>query len=388
MTFVLTILSLLLSALIGDGGKALREGVNRVGFGGIGDAMNQGGLFTRDYLTYGVKDTAAWKALSDAHVATITAELKGWFDAFPKDAKTSEARTEDDLIWKVLPKLDWADYVRQQALSAKGRESIPDGLMFSNADAKAKADKRISFEKYEEGACIVESKKWDLPLDRPGKSKNETEAPSSQMLRYLKRLEDLTKSKLRWGILTNGRIWRLYFKGVKSVAEDFCELDLAALLGIEGYNDLATPMSEVDRAHWLKVFILVFRRESFLRIDGKSSFHEISLEQGKFYEESVAKDLSSVVFNDVFPQLAKALAKNDPVAPVKRTAEYLVEVKEGALILLYRLLFVLYAEDRNLLPVDDPRYDDYGLRKKVRNDIADRLDRNDVFSDSRSGYSE
>ena len=62
------------------------------------------------------------------------------------------------------------------------------------------------------------------------------------MLRYLRRVEDLTTAKLRWGILTNGRIWRLYYQGAKSIAEDFCELDLAAIAGIDGYADLATPL--------------------------------------------------------------------------------------------------------------------------------------------------
>lgn len=348
--------------------------------------MNQGGLFTRDYLTFGVKDTDAWKALSAVEVQAIGADLRNWFEVFPKDAKTSEARTEDDLIWKILPRLDWMQSVKQQALSAKGRENIPDGLLFADAESKTRADKRISFEKYDEGTCIVESKKWNRLLDRPGKSKDETEVPSSQMLRYLRRIEDLTSGKLRWGILTNGRLWRLYFQGAKSVAEDFCELDLAAILGLEGYSDLTTPLTAEDRAHWLKVFILVFRRESFLRGTEGSSFHEISLEQGKFYEESVAKDLSVVVFADVFPALAKAIAKHDPIAPKILGAEYLAQVKDGALILLYRLLFVLYAEDRNLLPIDDKRYDDYGLRHKVRNDIADRIDRNDVFSESRGAY--
>ncbi len=346
--------------------------------------MNQGSLFARDYLTYAVRDTAAWKALTDDEVASIATHLKTWFGAFPKDDKTTEQRTEDDLIWKVLPRLQWSDWVRQEQLSIKGDGNKPDGLMFANAEAKIRADGRISYEKYDEGTCIVESKKWNFPLDRAGKSKTEKEAPSSQMLRYLQRLEDLTKSKLRWGVLTNGRIWRLYFKGAKSGAEGFCELDLADILGIEGHS-LPLTTAE-DRAHWLKVFILVFRRESFLRIDGHSSFHEISLERGKLYEESVAKDLSKVVFEDVFPELVKAVAKNDPLAPKKVTPEYLAQVKEGALILLYRLLFVLYAEDRNLLPVEDQRYDDYGLRKKVRNDIGDRIDRNDVFSDSRSSY--
>ena len=58
----------------------------------------------------------------------------------------------------------------------------------------------------------------------------------------------------------------------------------------------------------------------------------------------------------------------------------LPNVRHAALIFLYRLLFVLYAEDRGLLPVNDSRYDDYGLRKKVRDDVARRMRDNDTFS--------
>ena len=61
------------------------------------------------------------------------------------------------------------------------------------------------------------------------------------------------------------------------------------------------------------------------------------------------------------------------------------EVRDGALILLYRLLFILYAEDRDLLPVRELRYDDYGLRK-MRDDVGDRIDRRDVFSDTAARY--
>jgi hypothetical protein len=64
----------------------------------------------------------------------------------------------------------------------------------------------------------------------------------------------------------------------------------------------------------------------------------------------------------------------------------LQDVREAALILLYRLLFILYAEDRDLLPVRDSRYGDYGLREKVRGDIGRRKDRNDAFSDTAARY--
>src|SRR3546814_19903575 len=63
--------------------------------------------------------------------------------------------------------------------------------------------------------------------------------------------------------------------------------------------------------------------------------------------------------------------------PLSRQA--LDDIHHAALIVLYRLLFVLYAEDRALLPVNDSRYDDYSLRW-LRDDIARRSDGGDVFS--------
>ena len=56
------------------------------------------------------------------------------------------------------------------------------------------------------------------------------------------------------------------------------------------------------------------------------------------------------------------------------------------MILLYRLLFILYAEDRDLLPVRDERYDDYALREKVREDVRRRMDKGDVFSETAAPY--
>ena len=64
----------------------------------------------------------------------------------------------------------------------------------------------------------------------------------------------------------------------------------------------------------------------------------------------------------------------------------LPQVRQAALVFLYRLLFVLYAEDRGLLPVNDSRYDDYGLRKRVRDDIADRRANGDAFSTAATNY--
>ena len=79
------------------------------------------------------------------------------------------------------------------------------------------------------------------------------------------------------------------------------------------------------------------------------------------------------MFKRLYPELGKAVAA---AAPADTDLE---EVREATLMLLYRLLFVLYAEDRGLLPVKDKRFDDYALREK-RWEVKKRKDDNDTFS--------
>src|SRR5829696_3356153 len=90
-------------------------------------------------------------------------------------------------------------------------------------------------------------------------------------------------------------------------------------------------------------------------------------------------------FNEVFPALGQALATADGKAAGALDAAYLEEVREGALILLYRLLFVLYAEDRALLPDENGPYADYSLTK-LRVEVAEKKARGAGFSDRMKAY--
>lgn len=342
---------------------------------------NQGSLFTSDFLIESVQGVSEWNALSDAELDQFDQSLRELFTAFPIDQSPNEDTTERDLIWKILVMLGWTATLGQQNLSPKGREDVPDGLLFDSAEAKAKANSfPEEWKRYQFGRVVVESKRWARPLDRRSGRRGEETAPSTQMLRYLRRIDDITGGALRWGILTNGSKWRLYFSGARSVSEQFFELDIAAILDLPGHNDGLFALDEDDRRHWLKVFLLIFRREAFVPLGADPrTFHEKALEEGKFYEERVAEDLSNKVFGEVFPDLVRAIVKAAPEADLQA-------VREAALILLYRLLFILYAEDRDLLPVKDTRYDDYGLRNKVRLDVKERKDKNDVFSETAARY--
>ena len=139
--------------------------------------------------------------------------------------------------------------------------------------------------------------------------------PRRRCCAYLRRIDDLTTGKLRWGILTNGARWRLYYAGARSVAEQFFELDLVAVLGYP--DDGREGLGIDERAHWLKVFWLVFGRGAFLpgAVDERT-FHERAIEEGRFHQERVAGSLSALVFENVFPDLVRALAEADAEAPL------------------------------------------------------------------------
>ena len=341
----------------------------------------QGSLFANDFFRDSIARLDDWSELDAAALDAFEASVRDVFDGFPIAGSPNESQTEDDLIWPVLEQLGWTASLRQQNLSAHGREDVPDGLLFRDAAAKARANGFTEeWKRYEFGLAVVESKRWGRPLDRRSGRRGEETAPSTQMLRYLRRVDDLTTGKLRWGILTNGARWRLYYQGARSVSEQFFEMDLAALLDLPGYDNSLLALTEVDRRRWLKVFVLVFRREAFLAgTADPRTFHQRAIEEGRYYEKRVAANLAALVFDQVFPGLASAIAAAAPGAPLS-------EVREATLILLYRLLFILYAEDRALLPVRNTRYDDYALREKVRGDVGRRKDRDDVFSASAAPY--
>ncbi|MFZ2540976.1 MAG: hypothetical protein WAW75_04280 [Gallionella sp.] len=346
-----------------------------------------GKLFSQDFLLDGIKTTPVWEALPDEALNIFIADLKRIYAPLTADSQLNEANTEADIIEAVLGLLDWDGLtLKQVTASSTRREDVPDFLLFPNEGAKqaARAEKRDD-RRYRHGIAILEAKRWMRPLDR-GDATNRLDpgTPSNQILRYLSSVEVASDRAVRWGILTNGAVWRLYWQGARSRSEEFLELDLAVLLGVAGIEQ---DLFDMDAQHGLKLFFCLFHRAAFLRQTWDSenrTFHEYAFNEARLYEEKVSQDLGARVFASIFPQLAGALAEGDEKANLASPA-YLDELREATLILLYRLLFILYAEDRNLLPVCDTRYDDYALRK-IREDIAKRRDANDVFSASASRY--
>ena len=322
-----------------------------------------GHLFTQYFLTDGIRQTPERQSQRPAF-NTFRDAAHRLFRDFAANHNPNEHHTEQDLIRPLLQLLGWTDDLPQP--TAPGGEDRPDLLLFPDTQAKTRAG-ASQVTPYLEGLAVAELKSFRTPLDTRGQGKGiQASSPHAQILRYLATAESVTDGHLRWGLLTNGAVWRLYDQKTRPRATAYYQADLETLLNADDEDALRT-------------FHLLFRRAAFLRRPGAdATFVETALAEGKRYEQRVAQSLAGVVFQRVFPRLLQALAD--------AAHRPMPEIREAALIFLYRLLFVLYAEDRGLLPVNDAAYDDYGLRKRVRDDVAQRKARHDTFSGVASSY--
>lgn len=119
----------------------------------------QGSLFSSDFLNETIAASPEWQRLTDAELGALADDLRAIFDRFPTAHRQNESQTEDDLIWPVLNRLGWTASLRQQNLAARGRDDVPDGLLFQNEDVKTSANAFAEqWKRYEFGLAIVESK--------------------------------------------------------------------------------------------------------------------------------------------------------------------------------------------------------------------------------------
>lgn len=91
----------------------------------IGEVF-QGSLFAGDLLAEYTDSSVEWLALDDDVLDSFEAAFRSLFDRFPGAQSPNESQTEDDLIWPILHLLGWSASLRQQNLTARGRDDVPD----------------------------------------------------------------------------------------------------------------------------------------------------------------------------------------------------------------------------------------------------------------------
>jgi hypothetical protein len=155
----------------------------------------------------------------------------------------------------------------------------------------------------------------------------------------------LEKQIVPWVIVTNGKLWRLYSSTASNKATNYYEIDLEEAIAA---NDQITA---------LKYWWLLFRPAAF------TGFLDKLVKESADYAKKLGDRLKDRVFVDIFPQFAKGFIADMRAQGVAEADIDLDAVFSGTMTFLYRLMFVLYAESLELLPLNEVRgYNEHSLR--------------------------
>jgi len=297
----------------------------------VSGALHSHGLFSSNYLQRHFAHAADFPPV--AGIETLYREARAlWGEKLPGLRKQKEAYTRTAFLDPLLKLLGW-HFIPEANLPHGPTRKRPDYALFPDAarceNAAAASDATDIFRLAE---TVLEAKRWQHPLDEASSSETPGWFPSEQIQDYLRNAKDATGARFfNWAILTNGACWRLYCD--RGAGDAFFEFTLAhgeAFCSLEDF----------------RFFVALFRPAAFECVDGRCLL-DLLREESLTRQVALEKNLKDRIF-DVLEDLATGFRAHEAnaVAPADFPALY-----EASLVFLYRLLFILYAESRALLPV-------------------------------------
>ena len=322
-------------------------------------------LFSGYYLDERIDDLDAWDCDTEAR------------DAFEKlqtlwelEGDLVDSYNEDELLDSWIDEvLDVLGFGTLSETTLPNSDGYNDRLLFGSEDTRRDAARRKKSgdvdAMYGLAAAILEAKQWDANFTERFAEYRSYRDASHQIKYYLER----TPERVRWGVLTDGRKWRLY--GTKDYAtETYYEVDLPELL-------------ESDNLEAFKYFYVFFRPDAFAETAG-TSFLDTVWSESETAAQELGEDLQDNVFTALRVLGEGFVATNDlDIDPDDAAARD--ELKEQSLVLLYRLMFVLYAESRGLIHPDNPaaeaEYEENFSLTQLRSEIHGAIQSGESFAD-------
>lgn len=256
-------------------------------------AVNNQNLFSNRYLENLIRNNDEWR--SNDHKTVFDEIKKIYDDEKPFLEDLNESQLEKSFFSRIFNVI-LPDFEVQAVTES---HDFPDYAFFEDTNARdaAHRDKgRRSF--YQNAFAVGEVKRWNTNLDRPGKGKHvKNMNPSFQIWVYLHETEP------EWGVLSNGRLWRLYHQD--KLMNSYYEVDLVTILENE----------DIDA---FKYFYYFFRREAFFPSQKGAIFLENVLMGSEKYATDIGEDLKENVYRAMkiladgfFCHPANGLDRND-----------------------------------------------------------------------------
>ncbi len=315
------------------------------------DEFNNRGLFSDYFLKSRLPDARAFPVWNTDLRPVHRSLSKILADAAQVRQPTSQD-TFDRLVKPTLAALGFA-------FEALPKDDEADFLL-RPADAAADAPAVVALLAYP----------WDRPLDRQDDRDrpDNLDPERANHVPGIRVVGALEKHKTPWAILTNGKDWRLYCAAAHSRASNYYEIELPQAL-------------DRDDQGALPYFWLFFRAAAFVpalpppgapAAGEPTSFLERLRLDSQVFAKELGDRLRGRIFDEVFPYLAEGFVRDRRGRFGKKTDAgdpFLDRVYDATLTLLYRLLFLLYAESLDLLPVHEPAYASISLTR-MKQDVA------------------
>ena len=322
---------------------------------------NNKGLFSTYHLEKIIMEQASDELeLTYEQIKQIYASIAEFAD------NLNESQTEDEFIRPVLKILGHTFGVEPVLRTSQGTKQ-PDYAFFTDHESLDQAHRHINTNAFfSTASAIGDAKAWTRNLDKklggPGDPFSNSN-PNYQIDFYIR------TSGLTWGILTSGKLWRLYHRDTSYKLDSFYEVDLEKIL-IDEDTDA------------FRYFYYFFWNDAFAPGTSNQSFLDDVLSGSIRYTVSVSDDLGDKIYLALEELINGFLTFPDNNLKVSDTKM----IYENCLILLYRLLFVLYAESRGLLPLENREYQSEYSLDALATETHDKLDSDSAIPQLRSDY--
>ncbi|WP_284011860.1 Eco57I restriction-modification methylase domain-containing protein [Haloarcula pelagica] len=322
-------------------------------------------LFSGYYLDERIDDLEEWECNAEA-----TEAFEDLQELWELEGDLLPGYKEDELLSSWIDEvLDILGFGRQSETTVPGGKGYNDRLLFDSDETRREAAKRAldgnDDAMYGMASAVLEAKQWGADFTKKFDEHRSYRDASHQIKYYLEK----TPERLQWGILTDGKKWRLY--GTKDYAtEIYYEVDLPELLA----------SGDLER---FKYFYAFFRPAAF-RETGGTTFLDTVWNESETAAQELGEDLQDNVFTALRVLGEGFIETNDlDIDPEDEAAR--AELKEQSLVLLYRLMFVLYAESRGLIHPDDPEaqdeYEELFSLDELRAEIHEDITSGDIYED-------
>src|SRR6266566_1737159 len=311
--------------------------------------FNNRALFSDYYLTTRLPESPEWKSAAEAGVMTHAfRELRGLY----ADVRETFSNQPEDVVRTRLlePVLATLGFVARSVKASNSGAPEPDYRLYLASAAEHATNKPLAL-------CLAYT--WGRNLDGKDEQRD-SQTPDENPGAVVVTLLD--SGEADWAIVTNGKTWRLYSAKAHSRATNYYEIDLE--------ESLAQSPAHVE--HAFRYFWLFFRPAAFIpaeqTVDGENRqmcFLDSLMSESERYARELGERLKERVFNEIFPHFARGFiiyasragqlpANLDSLDAGERNRS-LEPFFSGTLTFLYRLLFLLFAESRDLLPVREVR---------------------------------